>query len=89
MRKSFTRHKDFTGRYLAIGDKVVYVDHTRTSSQLQYGEVIGETTSLIKLRAPNDYRGFFMKVPCKMMLLEPKEQAPESPDSSATHRGEG
>lgn len=42
--------KDFLGRELNVGDEVLYLIHTRTSSYLRRGIVIGFTPMKIHIR---------------------------------------
>lgn len=45
--------KDFFGNILEIGDKVAYLNHSKTSSCLKNSEVVDFTKTMVRLKGIN------------------------------------
>ncbi|WP_165678734.1 hypothetical protein [Metapseudomonas otitidis] len=47
--------KDYLGQDLKVGDKIVYLSHTRTSSDLSTGRIAGFTPCYVKLESTSPW----------------------------------
>ena len=54
--------KDFLGADLQVGDWLVYLEHSRTSSKLIKGEVIKITEKMLTVKGASERRVSFDKV---------------------------
>ena len=59
--------KDRLGRELAVGDEVLFLEHSKTSSDLFDGVVIGFTPMFVKISCPKVFLGETKKISSKIV----------------------